>query len=100
MFSFSAFLINTSDRVIRVYDSKEIIALGKDGEPEPIQKLQDLVNKLAQLFYLPILYIHVLLFCLEPRGRNAASLGMVNIYVQAAHVNMLYTFGRNQSVIL
>ncbi|CAD7005895.1 unnamed protein product [Ceratitis capitata] len=40
-----AFLINTSDRVIRVYDSKEIIALGKDGEPEPIQKLQDLVNK-------------------------------------------------------
>jgi len=41
----SAFLINTSDRVIRVYDSKEIITLGKDGEPEPIQKLQDLVNK-------------------------------------------------------
>ncbi|XP_030379998.1 retinoblastoma-binding protein 5 homolog isoform X2 [Scaptodrosophila lebanonensis] len=40
-----AFLINTSDRVIRVYDSNEIIALGKDGEPEPIQKLQDLVNK-------------------------------------------------------
>lgn len=100
MFSFSAFLINTSDRVIRVYDSKEIIALGKDGEPEPIQKLQDLVNKLAQLFRLPLLYIHVHLFCLERRGRNAASLGMVNIYVQAAHVNMLYTFGRNQSVIL
>lgn len=41
----SAFLINTSDRVIRVYDSKEILALGKEGEPEPIQKLQDLVNK-------------------------------------------------------
>ncbi|KAH8295629.1 hypothetical protein KR018_000555, partial [Drosophila ironensis] len=41
----NAFLINTSDRVIRVYDSKEIIELGKDGEPEPIQKLQDLVNK-------------------------------------------------------
>ncbi|KAH8256168.1 hypothetical protein KR026_009620, partial [Drosophila bipectinata] len=40
-----AFLINTSDRVIRVYDSKEIITLGKDGEPEPTQKLQDLVNK-------------------------------------------------------
>lgn len=31
--------------MIRVYDSKEILALGKDGEPEPIQKLQDLVNK-------------------------------------------------------
>ncbi|XP_020713265.1 retinoblastoma-binding protein 5 homolog [Ceratitis capitata] len=40
-----AFLIFFSDRVIRVYDSKEIFFLGKDGEPEPIQKLQDLVNK-------------------------------------------------------
>lgn len=40
-----AFLVNTADRVIRVYDSKEVIACGKDGEPEPIQKLQDLVNK-------------------------------------------------------
>ncbi|KAF2897141.1 hypothetical protein ILUMI_09030 [Ignelater luminosus] len=39
------FLINTADRVIRVYDSKEVLACGKDGEPEPIQKLQDLVNK-------------------------------------------------------
>ncbi|XP_044728845.1 retinoblastoma-binding protein 5 homolog [Chrysoperla carnea] len=39
------FLVNTADRVIRVYDSKEVIACGKDGEPEPIQKLQDLVNK-------------------------------------------------------
>lgn len=44
-FRFSSFLINTSDRVIRVYDAKEVIACGKDGEPEPIQKLQDLVNK-------------------------------------------------------
>lgn len=44
-FDFSCFLINTSDRVIRVYDSKEVLACGKDGEPEPIQKLQDLVNK-------------------------------------------------------
>lgn len=41
----SCFLINTSDRVIRVYDSTEILACGVDGEPEPIQKLQDLVNK-------------------------------------------------------
>ncbi|CAH0547859.1 unnamed protein product [Brassicogethes aeneus] len=39
------FLINTADRVIRVYDSKEVLACGKDGEPEPIQKLQDLVNR-------------------------------------------------------
>uniref|UniRef100_A0A182MC05 Pre-rRNA-processing protein Ipi1 N-terminal domain-containing protein n=1 Tax=Anopheles culicifacies TaxID=139723 RepID=A0A182MC05_9DIPT len=40
-----AFLVNTSDRVIRVYDSMEVVTCGKDGEPEPIQKLQDLVNK-------------------------------------------------------
>lgn len=40
-----AFLVNTADRVIRVYDSKEVTACGKEGEPEPIQKLQDLVNK-------------------------------------------------------
>ncbi|EZA47584.1 Retinoblastoma-binding protein [Ooceraea biroi] len=41
----SCFLVNTSDRVIRVYDSTEILTCGKNGEPEPIQKLQDLVNK-------------------------------------------------------
>lgn len=40
-----SFLINTLDRIIRVYDAKEVISCGKDGEPEPIQKLQDLVNK-------------------------------------------------------
>ncbi|XP_046384514.1 retinoblastoma-binding protein 5 homolog [Ischnura elegans] len=39
------FLINTADRVIRVYYSKEVLTCGTDGEPEPIQKLQDLVNK-------------------------------------------------------
>ncbi|XP_017784901.1 PREDICTED: retinoblastoma-binding protein 5 homolog [Nicrophorus vespilloides] len=39
------FLVNTADRVIRVYDSKEVMTCGIDGEPEPIQKLQDLVNK-------------------------------------------------------
>jgi hypothetical protein len=41
----SYFLVNTADRVIRVYDSKEVMTCGDDGEPEPIQKLQDLVNK-------------------------------------------------------
>ncbi|XP_078465693.1 retinoblastoma-binding protein 5 [Lampetra fluviatilis] len=41
----SCFLINTADRIIRVYDSLEILTCGKDGEPEPIQKLQDLVNR-------------------------------------------------------
>lgn len=45
LFSFSSFLINTSDRIIRVYDETEVLACGADGEPEPIQKLQDLVNK-------------------------------------------------------
>lgn len=40
-----SFLVNTADRVIRVYDSKDVLACKKDGDPEPIQKLQDLVNK-------------------------------------------------------
>lgn len=40
-----SFLVNTADRVIRVYDSKEVLACKRDGDPEPIQKLQDLVNK-------------------------------------------------------
>jgi len=39
------FLINSSDRIIRVYNATEVLTCGKDGEPEPIQKLQDLVNK-------------------------------------------------------
>ncbi|KAG1682002.1 Retinoblastoma-binding protein 5 [Nymphon striatum] len=39
------FLVNTADRIIRVYEGKEVIACGKNGEPEPVQKLQDLVNK-------------------------------------------------------
>ncbi|XP_013187239.1 retinoblastoma-binding protein 5 homolog [Amyelois transitella] len=39
------FLVNTSDRVIRVYDTKTVLKCGINGEPEPIQKLQDLVNK-------------------------------------------------------
>jgi hypothetical protein len=39
------FLVNTADRVIRVYNVSDVLNCGKDGEPEPIQKLQDLVNK-------------------------------------------------------
>uniref|UniRef100_A0A1B6G611 Uncharacterized protein n=3 Tax=Proconiini TaxID=565685 RepID=A0A1B6G611_9HEMI len=39
------FLVNSADRVIRVYNSEKVKNCGKDGEPEPIQKLQDLVNK-------------------------------------------------------
>ncbi|KAK6173805.1 hypothetical protein SNE40_017200 [Patella caerulea] len=41
----NCFLVNSADRIIRVYESGEILACGRGGEPEPIQKLQDLVNK-------------------------------------------------------
>lgn len=49
-FSFpnSHFLVNSADRIIRVYDAKEVITCGKDGDPEPMQRLQDLVNKYAK----------------------------------------------------
>ena len=39
------FLVNTADRVIRVYNTKDAIELNGNGELEPVQKLQDLVNK-------------------------------------------------------
>ena len=44
---FSAFLINSQDRIIRVFDSQIVLSCqGTVGaEPEPIQKLQDLVNR-------------------------------------------------------
>ena len=45
VFCFSCLLVNSADRIIRVYEEVEILACGIDGEPEPIQKLQDLVNK-------------------------------------------------------
>lgn len=38
-------LFNCSDRVVRVYNSEHIVSIGRDGEVEPIQKLQDLVNR-------------------------------------------------------
>uniref|UniRef100_A0A674DN72 Retinoblastoma-binding protein 5 n=1 Tax=Salmo trutta TaxID=8032 RepID=A0A674DN72_SALTR len=37
-------LVN-AERIIRVYDGREILTCGRDGEPEPMQKLQDLVNR-------------------------------------------------------
>ena len=43
----SCFLVNTADRIIRVYDGKDVLACGMGGEIEPMQKLQDLVNKTA-----------------------------------------------------
>jgi len=41
----NSFLVNSSDRIIRIFEAEEVLACGKDGEPEPVQKLQDLVNK-------------------------------------------------------
>jgi len=40
-----SFLINTADRVIRVYNTNDVFNLPPDKDPEPLQKLQDLVNK-------------------------------------------------------
>jgi len=37
-----SFLVNTADRVIRVYNVKDVM---ESEDPEPVQKLQDLVNK-------------------------------------------------------
>ena len=39
-----SFLVNTADRVIRVYKTEDVMDLN-DENPEPDQKLQDLVNK-------------------------------------------------------
>lgn len=44
-----SFLLNCSDRLIRVYSAKSVLENGKDGNTEPIQKLQDLVNKYVWL---------------------------------------------------
>jgi len=41
-----SFLVNTADRVIRVYKTTDVLKLKKGSpDPEPDQKLQDLVNK-------------------------------------------------------
>merc|ERR1712098_171138 len=40
-----SFLVNTSDRVIRVFNTKQVMSCEEGVEPEPTQKLQDLVNK-------------------------------------------------------
>ena len=40
-----SFLVNTADRVIRVYNVSDVLDCDDDEDPEPIQKLQDLVNK-------------------------------------------------------
>ncbi len=40
-----SFLINTADRVIRVYKTTDVVGIKDGKDPEPDQKLQDLVNK-------------------------------------------------------
>ena len=41
----SNFLVNSADRVIRVFDIDVIMASYEDEEPEALQRLQDLVNR-------------------------------------------------------
>ena len=38
-------LINSSDRIIRVFDMERILSPENTGDPEPLQKLQDTVNR-------------------------------------------------------
>ena len=40
-----SFLVNTADRVIRVYNTQDVMTTPDGEDPEPVQKLQDLVNK-------------------------------------------------------
>ena len=41
---FSNFLVNSADRVIRVFDIEDILR-EEDGDVEALQRLQDLVNR-------------------------------------------------------
>lgn len=44
----SSFLVSTADRIIRVYDVNSVLPKGDKkltGDPEPLQRLQDLVNR-------------------------------------------------------
>ena len=41
----SNFLVNSADRVIRVFDIDVIMASFEEEEPEALQRLQDLVNR-------------------------------------------------------
>lgn len=45
----TSFLVSTADRIIRVYDTIDVLPgvnrNSRPGDPEPLQKLQDLVNR-------------------------------------------------------
>lgn len=57
------FLVNSSDRVIRVYDIKHIMELDEDSDPEPIQKLQDTVNRCVCVCLFVCLFIICVYVC-------------------------------------
>lgn len=48
-FAFSSFLVNSQDRVIRVFDREMVLKCDESVDPEPVQKLQDLVNRSVRL---------------------------------------------------
>uniref|UniRef100_A0A8I5ULQ6 RB binding protein 5, histone lysine methyltransferase complex subunit n=1 Tax=Pongo abelii TaxID=9601 RepID=A0A8I5ULQ6_PONAB len=80
----SCFLINTADRIIRVYDGREILTCGRDGEPEPMQKLQDLVNRFCPAACPVHLGEETLLLLWHPVRPIIASIssGVVSIWAQ------------------
>lgn len=65
-------LINSADRLIRVYEEGEILACGQDGEPEPIQKLQDLVNKYVEYLWVYSIFCFTIVYqiCSETLGKG------------------------------
>ena len=40
-----SFLVNCADRIIRVYSQDTVMSVREGEDPEPEQKLQDLVNR-------------------------------------------------------
>ena len=51
IFFCSSFLVNSQDRVIRVFDREMVLKCGNSIDPEPIQKLQDLVNRSVESLF-------------------------------------------------
>lgn len=54
----SNFLVNSADRVIRVFDLDSIMEAEKEDDLEPLQKLQDLVNRWV--------WLHPPIFAISP----------------------------------
>lgn len=82
-----------------MYDGTEVIACGKDGEPEPTQKLQDLVNKYVVISTIKICIgemVMIVVAIAELRGKNVVFPGMVNIFVLDLQGSMHSIFGRRR----